>query len=270
MKNLHGTIAAITGAASGIGRALARQLAAKGCRLSLADVDGAGLRETSESLAPGTACTTHLVDVTDRDAVYRFAAETAAAHGGVDVVVNNAGVAAAGTVEEMSDETFEWVVAVNFWGVVHGTRAFLPHLRRRPRGHIVNISSIFGLVAAPRVSAYNATKFAVRGFTESLRQELRDSCINVTSVHPGGVATNIARRARVEGSRAGAREHFVAEFEKNFVTTADDAARRIVRGILRGERRVLVGRDAVLGDLLARLFPVSYWRITNKLIRGLD
>lgn len=270
MERLRRMTVAITGAASGIGRSLARRLSLLECGLALADVDEAGLRETAGMLAPGTRCTTHRVDVADREAIYRFAADTVAAHGAVDAVVNNAGVALAGTVEEISDENFEWIVSINFWGVVHGTRAFLPHLKRRPRAHVVNVSSVFGLVSAPRMSAYNATKFAVRGFTESLRQDLKGTSVLATCVHPGGIATNIARSARVDGSRAGQKAHFVTQFEKNLVTSSDVAAEGIVRGMARGKARVLIGSDAVLGDLLARALPTSYDWPVGKLIKGLD
>jgi short-subunit dehydrogenase len=201
------------------------------------------------------------VDVADRDAAYRFAADAVAAHGTVDANVNNAGVALAGAVEELSDEGLDWIFWINFWGVVHGTRAFLPHLRTRPRAHVVNISSIFGLVATPRMAAYNATRFAVRGFTEALRQDLAGSSVIATCVHPGGIATNIARSARVEGAKAARRGEF---------TTADQAAARIIRGMERGERRVLVGRDAHLADLVARLLPTSYPWLVGRLVQGLD
>jgi short-subunit dehydrogenase len=265
VSKLRGMTVALTGAGSGIGRSLARQFSQIGCGLALCDIDEASLRETEALLVPGTRCTTKQVDVAERDAVYRFAADAVAAHGTVDAIVNNAGVALAGAVEELSDEGLDWIFRINFWGVVHGTRAFLPHLRTRPRAHVVNISSIFGLVATPRMAAYNATKFAVRGFTEALRQDLAGS-----SVHPGGIATNIARSARVEGAKAARRGEFTTEFEKNFVTTADQAAARIIRGMERGERRVLVGRDAHLADLVARLLPTSYPWLVSRLVKGLD
>jgi short-subunit dehydrogenase len=270
VERLKGMTVAVTGAGSGIGRSLARQLSQLGCGLALCDIDEVGLGETAAMLAPGTRCTTRRVDVASRDAVYQFAAEAVAAHGVVDAVVNNAGVALAGAVEEVSDEGLEWIFRINFWGVVHGTRAFLPHLKTRPRAHVVNISSVFGLVSTPRMVGYNATKFAVRGFTEALRQDLRGTSVVATCVHPGGIATNIARSARVEGVRAASRGHFVTEFEKNFVTTADQAAARIIRGMARSERRVIVGADARAADLLARLLPASYDWLIGKLVKGLD
>ncbi len=270
MNRLRGMTVAVTGAGSGIGRSLARQLSQLGCGLALCDIDEAGLRETAAGLARGTRCTTQRVDVADRDAVYGFAADAVAAHGEVDAVVNNAGVALAGAVEELSDEGLDWIFRINFWGVVHGTRAFLPHLRTRPRAHVVNLSSIFGIVATPRMAAYNATKFAVRGFTEALRQDLAGTSVIATCVHPGGIATNIARGARIEGAKAVRRDEFISEFEKNFVTTADQAAARILRGMARGERRVLVGPDAHLADLVARLLPAAYPWLVARLVTGLD
>jgi short-subunit dehydrogenase len=270
VERLRRKTVAITGAGSGIGRSLAKRLSQLECGLALADIDEAGLRETAGMLAAGTRCTTHRVDVADRDAIYQFAADTVAAHGAVDAIVNNAGVALAGTVEEISDENLEWIVGINFWGVVHGTRAFLPHLKQRPRAHVVNLSSIFGIVSAPRMSAYNATKFAVRGFTESLRQDLKGTSVVATCVHPGGIATHIARNARVDGSRSERRAHFATQFEKNLVTSPDDAAERIVRGMARGEARVLIGNDAILGDLLARALPSAYDWLVGRLVRGLD
>jgi NAD(P)-dependent dehydrogenase (short-subunit alcohol dehydrogenase family) len=194
---LAGKVAAVTGAASGIGRALAEVLAQRGCSLALADLDAGGLAETARRVeAAGRRASTHVVDVADWERMVRFADEVVEAHGGVDLVVNNAGVSVTGTLEEQSIEDLRWIVGVNFWGVVHGCKAFLPHLRKRPEGHLVNLSSVLGLIGLPTQTSYCATKFAVRGFSEGLWAELADSRIGVTVVHPGGVRTNIVRASR--------------------------------------------------------------------------
>src|SRR5262245_44410387 len=186
MQSLTGKVAVITGAASGIGRALANQLAARGCHLALADIDAHGLEATAAPLRrDDLQVSTHALDVADRDAVYAFADQVLAEHGSAHLVINNAGVAVAQTIAELRYDDFEWLMGINFWGVVHGTKAFLPHLLAQGEGHIVNLSSIFGIVSVPTQGAYNASKFAVRGFTEALRQELCLTPIKVSCVHPG-------------------------------------------------------------------------------------
>ncbi len=200
MKDFRGRVAAITGAGSGIGRALANALARQGAHLALSDIDDAGLAETvvqCEGL--GVKITSEHVDVADRCAVYAWADCVVAEHGHVNLIINNAGVALGATVESMSYEDFEWLMNINFWGVVYGTKAFLPHLKLSGEGHIVNLSSVFGLISVPSQSAYNAAKFAVRGFSDTLRMELEidGANLSVTTVHPGGIKTNIARNARV-------------------------------------------------------------------------
>src|SRR3954469_19721045 len=194
MKAFQGRVAAITGAGSGIGRALARELAARGTHLALSDIDDVGLAETVTLCeGAGVKVTSQRVDVADRDAVYAWADQVVADHGTVNFIFNNAGVALGATVEAMSYTDFEWLMGINFWGVVHGTKAFLPHLRASGEGHVVNMSSVFGLISVPAQSAYNASKFAVRGFTDALRMELdaEGSAVSATTVHPGGVKTNI-------------------------------------------------------------------------------
>ena len=196
MKILTDRVAAVTGAASGIGRALATNLAAKGCHLAISDVNEQGLRETANLVAHKNAkVTTHIVDVADRDQVYRYAEDVVNQHGRVNIIINNAGVAVGDSIECVSYEDFEWVVGINFWGVVYGTKAFLPYLKKEPEGHIVNISSINGIIPNPYNAPYCATKFAVKGFTETLSQEMRGTSVGVTCVHPGGIGTNIIRNA---------------------------------------------------------------------------
>jgi NAD(P)-dependent dehydrogenase (short-subunit alcohol dehydrogenase family) len=265
MKTLHDKVAAITGAGSGIGRATAVLFADLGCHLALSDVDEEGLAETAGRCV-GVKVTTARVDVADRARVHAWADEVVADHGRVHVIVNNAGVGLGATVEAMTYEDLDWLMGVDFWGVVHGTKAFLPHIKRAGEGHIVNISSVFGLIAVPTQSAYNAAKFAVRGFTECLREEMEveGSNVGVTCVHPGGIKTNIARKARLRtGKEWGARdaEEAAADFDKKARSTPEDAARAILRAILGNRRRQLVGADAVVIDLIQRLLPASYQRL---------
>ena len=269
MKSFKNKVAAITGAASGIGRALALELAGRGCHLALSDIDEEELQETARKASGlGVRVTSVRVDVADREAVYAWAEQVVSEHGKVNLIVNNAGVALGSTVEKMSYGDFEWLMGVNFWGVVHGTKAFLPHLKATGDGHIVNISSVFGLAGIPSQSAYNSAKFAVRGFTESLREELDmlGYGVSASSVHPGGIKTNIARAARMDESirdlGLGAEGLDTREvFEKSFITTAESAARTIVEGVKRNQRRILVGPDARVYDWMVRLLPSAYQRI---------
>ena len=274
MKVLKGKVAAITGAGSGIGRALATELAAMGCHLALSDVSAGGLSETATQCREhGVRVTETLLDVADHDAFYAWADEVVKEHGRVNMVFNNAGVALSGTVEDLSIEDFRWIMDINFWGVVYGTKAFLPHLEASGEGHIINISSIFGLSAQPLMSGYNASKFAVRGFTESLRQDLdmTGSCVSTTCVHPGGIKTNIARSARMRDSVSSvtgrSKEASMADFEKLFMTSPKDAARDIIKGVRTNRRRVLIGVDARFVDWLVRLAPTGYQRVITSAIR---
>jgi NAD(P)-dependent dehydrogenase (short-subunit alcohol dehydrogenase family) len=285
MKQLDGKVAAITGAASGIGRALALELHAAGAHLALSDIDVDGLDET-RSLCPGDSrrVTTDLVDVASRQEVFTWADRVSTQHGRCNLVFNNAGVALADGAEFQSIEDFEWLMNINFWGVVHGTQAFLPHLRSSGEGHIVNISSVFGLVSVPSQSAYNAAKFGVRGYTDALRMELEldDGNISATTVHPGGIKTAIARNARTpnSGRSTGGVDREIAstgsvdssreladQFEKLAWTPADKAARQIIRAVKRNRRRALIGPDASLFDLTARLPAAVSQRLVMAMTR---
>jgi NAD(P)-dependent dehydrogenase (short-subunit alcohol dehydrogenase family) len=268
--NLKGGVAVVTGAASGIGRALAHRLATEKMSLALADVDDAGLQKTAREIIERTGerkprVTTHLVDVSDARRMEQFASEVVQQHECVTLLINNAGVALYGFFEEITMADFEWLMGINFWGVVHGVRNFLPVLRRQPRAHIVNISSIYGIISPSGQSAYCAAKFAVRGFTEVLRHELEGSSVGVSCVHPGGIRTPIAKNARVgAGVHPSIRDLNLARFDLHAITSPESAADRIVRGVKRNEPRILIGPDAIRLDRLQRLLPVRYWKILLK------
>lgn len=268
MKNFKDKVAVITGAGSGIGRALAQELASAGAKLALSDINEAGLKETADLLGLGEdRLMTRKLDVADRQAFYDFADDVVNHFGYANMIFNNAGVALGATVEDMNYDDFEWLMNINFWGVVYGTKAFLPYLKQAGEGHIINISSIFGLVGIPTQSAYNAAKFAVRGFTESLRIELEmeNSPVSCTSVHPGGIKTNIAKAARMDKSveriTGGDKEKAIQDFEKLFRTTPQEAASTILKGVRGNKRRVLIGSDAVAVDTMQRLLPTSYQKL---------
>jgi NAD(P)-dependent dehydrogenase (short-subunit alcohol dehydrogenase family) len=267
VTTFDGRVAAITGAGSGIGRALACELARRGAHLALSDVDDAGLAETVALCeGSGVKVSGAHVDVADRDAMYAWANEVVAEHGTVNVVFNNAGVALGSTIEAMTYADFEWLMSINFWGVVYGTKAFLPHLKASGDGHIVNTSSVFGLISVPSQSAYNASKFAVRGFTDALRMELEieKAPVSCTTIHPGGIKTNIAKNARFDDSvaaLAGDVDRMAGSFEKTALTTADKAARQILTAVEKDRRRALIGPDAKVIDALSRLPAGLYQRV---------
>ncbi|GCE24946.1 short-chain dehydrogenase [Dictyobacter alpinus] len=268
MKLHSGNVAVITGAGSGIGRALALNLAARGCILALADKNARGLEETEQMLSSTTAstCTTYVLDVGDNSAIEQFAADVVQQYGKVALLINNAGVALGGTVEQVTLEQIEWLFQINFWGMVYGVKAFLPILKQQPDAHIVNLSSVFGLFAVPGQAAYSASKFAVRGFTETLRQELAGTTVKVSSVHPGGIKTNIARNARFGTMTEKEMDRGRIYFERVLTLPPEEAAAIIVRGIERNSPRILVGRDAQIMDIIQRVTPVNYPR-TMKLLQ---
>jgi len=270
MTAISGSAAAVTGAASGIGRALALELAARGCDVALADRDEAGLQQVAAEITKaGTRkVSTHRVDVGEPAQIQQFAQAAIAAHPGLNIVINNAGVALLGNFNEVEQAQMDWLFNINFWGVVHATRAFLPHLATRPAAHIVNLSSIFGIIAPPGQTAYSAAKFAVRGFSESLRHELKmaGSPVRLSVVHPGGIATNIVRNSRTgSGVTDNARRaDSIERFDAMAINTPATAAQRIITGIEKNEPRILIGGDARFMDLLQRLLPGSYWSIMAK------
>jgi NAD(P)-dependent dehydrogenase (short-subunit alcohol dehydrogenase family) len=269
MTFLREGVAVVTGAGSGIGRALAQQLAAAGSALAIADVDEPGLKETAASM-PSTSreITAHVVDVSEEAVVRAFAEDVVSRHGRVTLLINNAGVALHGWFEEISLDDVRWVMAINFWGVVYGVKYFLPVLKQQARAQIVNLSSVFGIVAPAGQTAYSASKFAVRGFTEALRHELEGTPVSVSCVHPGGIRTAIARRARVGAQTPqGARDEAVARFERMTPTTPEAAAQRILEGVERREPRILIGKDARQIDVLQRLRPASYWKTLARRVR---
>jgi len=267
LLTLKDRTAVVTGAASGIGRAIAASLARRGCHLALADIDDAALARTASELAePGVRISRYHLDVSDRDAVAAFPARVIAEHDGVDVLVNNAGVALGGTFPEVAERDFDWLFAINFFGVVRMTRAFLPLLCKSEEARLVNISSLFGLIAPPGQTAYAASKFAVRGFSESLRHELARTRIGVTAVHPGGVATSIAKNARLPNSLSADEVTKKRKFFNSFLIMPPEVAgETIVRGVERRKVRIVVGTDAKMAAFVERLMPVTYW---NWLGRG--
>src|SRR5450756_2490704 len=272
MTTIRGAAAAVTGAASGIGRALALELAARGCDLALADRDEAGLQAVAAEIAKAhpRKVSVHRVDVAEPGEIAAFAQAAVAAHPGLNILINNAGVALLGQFSEIDQAQMDWLMNINFWGVVHSTRAFLPHLQRQPEAHIVNLSSIFGIIAPPGQTAYAAAKFAVRGFSESLRHELQmaNSPVRLSVVHPGGVATNIARNSQSgKGVTDNARRtQSIERFDAVARTTPAAAALRIIEGIEKNAPRILIGNDARFMDLLQRFRPGTYWSVLARRI----
>ncbi len=258
----------VTGAASGIGRALALNLAKEGCSLALADVDQAGLDETIDLIDSDTVrANAYLVDVSDRDRVYRFADDVADAFGRVDIVINNAGVSLRETLEDVTYEDLDWLLGINLFGVIYGSKAFLPHLKRQPSANLVNVASVNALFTNPNNGPYCVSKFAVNGFTLTLAQELRGATVKVSCVYPGGVRTNIVRNARFYKSTRPevAREEEAAFFDRYIVWTSPDrAARIIIKGIKKNRQRILVGPDAYFYDTITRLVPMIWQGIVSR------
>jgi short-subunit dehydrogenase len=272
MTAIRGAAAAITGAASGIGRALALELTARGCDVALADRDDAGLATLAAEISHvhSQKVTVHRVDVGEPRQIEEFAQAAIADHPGLNIVINNAGVALMGQFDEIDQAQMDWLMNINFWGVVHGTRAFLPHLNGLREAHIVNLSSIFGIIAPPGQTAYAAAKFAVRGFSEALRHELAAAAspVRLSVVHPGGIATNIARNSRtgVGMTDNARRAQSIERFESSARTTPQAAALRIIQGIENNQPRILIGNDARLMDLLQRIRPATYWAPLARLV----
>jgi NAD(P)-dependent dehydrogenase (short-subunit alcohol dehydrogenase family) len=270
MKSLDGKVVVITGAGSGIGRELALQAADRGAVLALSDWDEVGLVETARlvqtrpSVPGGREVRTDKLDVRDREAMRDYAATLRRELGRVNVIVNNAGVALHGDFEEVSYEDFEWIMDVDFWGVVQGTKEFLPHLIASGDGHVVNVSSLFGLMGMPGQTAYNAAKFGVRGFTEALRQEMvaARTGVSVSCVHPGGIRTEIARGGRFAAGVDGAAT--AALFDRIARTSPEKAARTILHGIERDRARIFVGPDAFAIDGMQRLLGSAYQSVIRR------
>lgn len=266
MSFLSEGVAVVTGAGSGMGRCLAQQLAALGSSLALADVSEEGLQETVGLLSGAKGkITQHSVNVADEERVKAFAHEVTAQHGRATALFNNAGVALLGNFEEISVKDFRWLMDINFWGVVYGVTYFLPLLKKEKRAHIVNTSSLLGFFGASGQSAYCASKFAVRGFTESLHHELLGTNVGVTCVHPGFIRTAIAKHAK-SGEKTGANLHrdSMARFDRVARTDPETAAAKILRGVEKGKARILIGADAYFVDIWQRLKPESYWTLIAK------
>jgi len=262
------SVAVITGAASGIGQALAIRMAKEGVAgIAISDVNEVGLRETAAAVESlGIPVSTHVFDVSDFDAVKIFAGEVLAEHGRVTHLVNNAGVGLIGNFEHISLKDFEWLMGINFWGVVYCTKAFLPTLLEQRSAHVVNVSSVFGLIAPSEQTAYCSSKFAVRGFTESLRHELSETNVSVSCVHPGGIKTNIVRNSRVGSDTPEEwKKQGVKFFDKVAKTSAEEAADVILRGIESRDPRILIGKDARAISMFSRLFPKRYLTIIERL-----
>lgn len=261
MTQYKNKTAVVSGAASGIGYALTIKLANKGCNIALIDrnIDGlAKVQQQVESL--GVQCFIKDVDVSDNNAFIEFAGEVVEKFGQVDFLFNNAGVSLIDSVENQSLDDFHWLMNINFWGVVHGTNAFLPYLKKSDAAHIVNVSSLFGLLSLPLQSAYNSSKFAVRGFTEALKMEMAGTTVSVHCVHPGGIKTNITNSAKISSPHV-ERSKILDDFNKQAKTTSEQAASIILQGIDKKKRRILVGGDAKLLDRIVRWFPETYEKI---------
>jgi NAD(P)-dependent dehydrogenase (short-subunit alcohol dehydrogenase family) len=270
MLELNGKVVAVTGAGSGIGRALALGLARRGATVALADKDDAGLAETARLLG-NYPHSSRAFDVTDHATLKGWIDGAVAEFGGLDAIINNAGLSVVAPFADCPKDDFNRVMAVNFDAVVEGCRLALPHLRARGQGWIVNISSVFGMMGYPTQSAYNASKYAVRGLSEAMHLELSvtDPGIKVVRVHPGGIRTNVARNAKqIATMPGGGALDSAAEFEKAARTTPEEAAETILRGMERGAHRILIGPDARMIDWMVRLFPVGYMKRIGLFLGG--
>ncbi len=259
--------AVITGAGSGIGKALALALGAEGCHLAISDVNQEGLAETQSRLADmGVRVHAEILDVADRAAFYGYAERLIKNFGPVQIVINNAGVSLTADLLNVSYEDYEWIFNINFWGMVYGSKAFLPHLLEQEEAWITNVSSIFGIVAVPTQGTYVSTKFAIRGFTETLREELLETKVNVACVHPGGIKTNIARSGKYDPKTLGTsdNERLIRNFDKLAPTTPEQAAQVILQGMEKRQARIIIGKDAKRLAWLQRLFPSGYQKIVAR------
>ena len=273
MRILKDKVAFITGAGSGIGRALATCLAAEGCEIALNDVAESHLEDTARIVRPiAPKVTVHPCDISDRDSVYCCVREVIDAHGRIDIVINNAAVALVETIEDVTYEDFEWLMRINFWGVVYCTKAFLPYLKQRPEAHIVNVSSIDAILTTPNNGPYCAAKSAVKAFTDTLLQELHDTDVRVSCVLPGGVKTHIHRNARFfkQACSCVNREESIEWFESAAMTSPARAARAIVDGIKKNKTRILIGRDARFIDLMTRLVPGGSLICASHVMKNLN
>ncbi len=265
MRNLRGKVAVVTGAASGIGRALAQELSAKGAHLALVDLDASRLDEVAAELdVPGQRVSTHVADVGDRQRMQALPGEVVAEHGCVDVLINNAGVSVGAMFADHSIDDAEWLLQINLMGVIYGCKFFLPELVKAEESHIVNLSSMFGIFSMPGQAAYSTSKAGVRAFSEALWTELDGTSVRVTSVHPGGIRSDVIRSAR--GMGAEDKERAVA-LQERFGMPAERAAAKIVSAVERDKRRVLVGVDAHMGVFLKRLFPVGFQQLLTFAFR---
>ena len=261
MSYFQGKVAVITGAASGIGKTLALKLAEQGCNLALADRDMEGLIAVRTKIMEfDVKCIAEDFDVSNKEAFISFAENVNSEFSGVDMLFNNAGVTLIDSVKDQSFEDFHWIMNINFWGVVYGSHAFLPFLQKSPQAHLVNVSSVFGLLSLPGQSAYNSSKFAVRGFTEALKMEMAGTNVSVHCVHPGGIKTNISNNAKVT-SKSISKSQNVENFNKLAKTTPEEAADVILQGLVKNKRRILIGKDAKLLDRIARWFPATYEKV---------
>jgi hypothetical protein len=267
MSRFNGKVVVITGAGSGIGRALAQQLAAKGARLALSDVNRQGLDETLQSLPPLTEARGYALDVSSRQGVFAHADEVKRDFGTVHCVINNAGATMIGTIEHLTIEEIEWQLGINLWGVIYGTKAFLPIMLAQSEGCIVNISSVFGLVGYPAQGAYNISKFGVRGLTECLWSELEGTGVSAICVHPGGIRTNIEKAGRRCGAAGEEEARFSLLADKLLQTEPAECAADIIAGVERGKRRVVTGNKSTSLYWLGRLMPNRYPAIL-KMIAG--
>lgn len=273
MRQFKDKVCVITGAGSGIGAACARAMAKEGAIVIGADLRMEMLQSVADEVnEAGGRMEAHQLDVADRDAVFALAAKVEKTHGAADLVLNNAGVAHGAPVAEMTMDNFQWVMDIDFWGVVHGTQAFLPAMIARGSGHIANVSSIFGLIGVPTQSAYNAAKFGVLGFGEALRHEVKEQGIGVSTIHPGGINTNIVRHARFQQGpeMENERQEAIQRFAQFTMTQPEGAAKTIIKGIKRNKARILIGPDAHLVDWVRRIFPTHYLTIMPFLRIGED